>query len=256
MGLLTGKKAVIFGVDNKKSIAYAIAKRLKEEGCELGFTYAGRIMEKRVRPISEELGGKFCIPCDVTLDEQIIETFGTVEKEFGRFDILIHSVAFAPQDALKGRFIETTRPAFRQALDISAYSLVALARHAEPLMNDNGTILTMSYLGAVRVVKNYNVMGVAKAALESITRYLAEDLGERNIRVNAISAGPIRTMAASGIGGLRHILSTIPKIAPLHRNVSADDVAGNALYLVSDLSQGVTGEVLYVDAGYSIVGLH
>jgi len=245
MGLLTGKKAVIFGVANKKSIAYAIAKRLKEEGCELGFTYAGRIMEKRVRPISEELGGKFCIPCDVTLDEQIIETFGTVEKEFGRFDILIHSVAFAPQDALKGRFIETTRPAFRQALDISAYSLVALARHAEPLMNDNGTILTMSYLGAVRVVKNYNVMGVAKAALESITRYLAEDLGERNIRVNA-----------SGIGGLRHILSTIPKIAPLHRNVSADDVAGNALYLVSDLSQGVTGEVLYVDAGYSIVGLH
>ena len=255
-GLLKGKKAVIFGVANRKSIAYAIAKKMKEEGAELGFTYAGKIMEKRVMPISEELAGKFCIPCDVLLDEQIIRTFQTVKKEFGNLDILLHSVAFAPQDALKGRFVDTTRQAFQLSLGVSAYSLVALARYAEPLMSEGGSILTMTYLGADRVVKNYNVMGVAKAALESSVRYLAEDMGEKGIRVNALSAGPIRTMAASGIGGLRHILATFPKVAPLHRNVTPEDVAGTAVFLASDLASGVTGEVIYVDAGYNIVGLH
>ena len=255
MGLLDGKKALIFGVANKKSIAYEIAKKFKEEGAELGFTYAGEALEKRVVPISEELGGKFCVKCDVTDDNDLNNTFETVKEKFGNFDILVHSIAFAPAEDLKGRFIDTSRNGFLKAMEISAYSLVELARRAEPLMNKHGSIITMTYYGSVKVVKNYNVMGVAKAALESSMRYLANELGEKGIRVNAISAGPIKTLAASGLSGFRKILSLIEERAPLKRNVTQEDVAKAALFLCSDLSSGVTGDVLYVDSGYNILGL-
>ncbi|HOP40341.1 MAG TPA: enoyl-ACP reductase, partial [Geobacteraceae bacterium] len=211
---------------------------------------------KRVRPISEELGGKFCVPCDVTLDEQIIRTFKRVEKEFGTFDILIHSVAFAPQDALKGRFIDTTRPAFRQALDISAYSLIALTREAYPFMKEQGgSIIAMTYYAAEKVFPNYNVMGVAKAALEANVRYLAEAVGVDGIRVNAISAGPVKTLAASGVGGFHQIAAHIEAHAPLRCNIDQLDVANTALFLCSDLSRRITGGVHFVDSGYNIMGM-
>mgnify|MGYP005849080775 CR=1 FL=1 len=255
MGLLDGKKALIFGVANNKSIAYAIAKRFKEEGAELGFTYAGEALKKRVEPISEELGGVFCVPCDVTNDEEIGMTFDTVAKKFGKFDILVHSVAYATAEDLKGRYIDTSRSGFKLALDISAYSLVALCRSAEPYLNQNSSVMAMTYYGSEKVIQNYNVMGVAKAALESSVRYLAKDLGEKGIKVNAISAGPIKTLAASGISGFKNILSTIAEKAPLRKNVTAEDVAGTALYLASDLSSGVTGEVIFVDSGYNILGI-
>lgn len=255
MGLLDGKKAVIFGVANNKSIAYAIAKRFKDEGAELGFTYAGEALQRRVEPISEELGGIFCVPCDVTNDEEIKTTFDTVAEKFGKFDILVHSVAYAPAEDLKGRYIDTSRSGFKLALDISAYSLVALCKFAEPYLNKNASIMAMTYYGSEKVIQNYNVMGVAKAALESSVRYLAKDLGEKDIKVNAISAGPIKTLAASGISGFKHILSTIAEKAPLKKNVTAEDVAGTALYLASNLSSGVTGEVIFVDSGYNILGL-
>ncbi|MGA1861311.1 enoyl-ACP reductase [Deferribacter thermophilus] len=255
MGLLEGKKALIFGVANNKSIAYAIAKRFKEEGAELGFTYASEPLEKRVKPISEELGGKFCVKCDVTNELELEETFKVVEKEFGKFDILVHSIAYAPAEDLKGRFIDTSREGFLTAMEVSAYSLVKLAKLSEPLMNEEGSIVTMTYYGSVKVVKNYNVMGVAKAALEASVRYLANELGEKKIRVNAISAGPIKTLAASGVAGFRSILSLIEERAPLRRNVTQDDVAKAALFLCSDLASGVTGDILYVDSGYNILGL-
>ncbi|KAA0258340.1 enoyl-ACP reductase FabI [Deferribacter autotrophicus] len=255
MGLLAGKKALIFGVANNKSIAYAIAKKFKEEGAELGFTYAGDALKRRVEPISEELGGKFCVKCDVTNEDELQSTFEVVEKEFGKFDILVHSIAFAPAEDLKGRFIDTSKEGFLKAMEISAYSLVRLAKLSEPLMNEGGSIVTMTYYGSVKVVKNYNLMGVAKAALESSMRYLANDLGEKKIRINAISAGPIKTLAASGIAGFRTILSLIEERAPLKRNVTQEDVAKAALFLCSDMASGVTGDILYVDSGYNILGL-
>jgi len=255
MELLEGKKALIFGVANNRSIAYGCAKRFKEEGCELAFTYAGEALEKRVKPISEELGGKLCIPCDVSDDASVKACFETVEKEFGKFDILVHSVAFAPREALQGRYIDTEREDFKTALDISAYSLVSLAKASENLINDGGSIMCMSYLGAEKVVPKYNVMAVAKAALECSTRYLANDLGERQIRVNAISAGPIKTLAASGVGGLKELLNHVGSLSPLKRNVTQDEVGNTAVYLASDLSSGVTGETIYVDAGYNIIGI-
>lgn len=255
MGLLEGKKALIFGVANTKSIAYAVAKLFKEEGAELAFTYAGDALEKRVVPISEELGGKVCIKCDVSSDESIKEAFEVIEKDFGNFDILVHSVAYAPSEALKGRYLDTDRNAFKVALDISAYSLVAVCKASEKLLNDNGSVMCMTYYGAEKVVMNYNVMGVAKSALESSTRYLAYEMGERGIKVNAISAGPIKTLAASGIGGFKNILAHIEEHAPLRTNITQEDVARTALYLATNLSSGVTGEVLHVDAGYSIMGI-
>ncbi|TYB36230.1 MAG: enoyl-ACP reductase, partial [Flexistipes sinusarabici] len=251
---LKGKKALIFGVANQKSIAYSIAKKLKEQGVELGFTYAGEQLQRRVEPLSEELGGAFCVKCDVTDDADIEKTFKTVQDKFGQIDILVHAVAYAPADDLKGRFVDTTREGFKTAMEISVFSLVNLAKHAEPFMSEGSTIITMTYYGSEKVVKNYNVMGVAKAALESSVRYLANELGEKGIRVNAISAGPIKTLAASGISGFKTILARIEEKSPLRRNVTGDDVANTSLYLCSELSRGVTGEVIYVDSGYNIVG--
>jgi len=255
MGLLKGKKALIFGVANNKSIAYAIARNFIEQGAEVAFSYAGEKLLGRVEKVSEELGGKFLVPCNVDSDAEIASCFEFVKEQWGTFDILVHSVAYAPSEALKGRYIDTQRAHFAMALDISAYSLVAIAKGAEPLMNDGGSIICMSYLGAEKVIKNYNVMGVAKAALESSTQYLAYDLGERKIRVNAISAGPIKTLAAAGISDFKKIFNHIAENAPLRDNCTQEDVGRTAVYLASNLASAVTGEVIHVDCGYSIMGL-
>src|SRR5687768_13162294 len=255
MKLLEGKKALIFGVANNRSIAWGIAKAFHEHGAELGFSYAIPQLEKRVIPLAEELGVRFVEKCDVTNDDEIETTFGKAADHFGQIDILIHAIAFAPQNELEGRFYDTTRAGFATALDISAYSLVALSRAALPLMTNGGSILTLSYYGAEKVIPHYNVMGVAKAALEASVRYLAADLGEKNIRVNAISAGPIKTLAASGIGDFRYILKWNEYNAPLKRNVSIEEVGDSGVYLLSDLSRGVTGEVHHVDSGYHVVGM-
>lgn len=255
MGLLDGKKAVIFGVANNKSIAYAIAKKLRAEGAEIGLTYAGEALKKRVEPIAEELDASFCIQCDVTDDNAIKACFETIEEKFSKFDFLIHSVAFAPAEDLKGRAKDISREGFHVAMDISAYSLIALTKYSEPLMNDDGSIIAMTYLGSVQHVQKYDLMGMAKAALESIIRYLSVDLGEKGIKVNAISAGPIKTLAARGVSDFRLLLSHVTERAPLKRNVTQEDVAGTAAYLCSDMSSGVTGQILYVDSGFNIIGV-
>ncbi len=256
MGLLDGKKGVIFGVANERSIAWAIARRLREEGADLAFTYAGPALESRVRPLAESLGAPIIMPCDVTRDEEIENVFGAIEKEWGGLDMLVHSLAFAKKEELKGDFLQTSRAGFAMAMDISAYSLLALARAAAPLLEvRGGSIATMTYYGSEKVIENYNVMGVAKAALEATMRYLAAEMGKAGIRVNAISAGPVRTLAAMGISGFRTILDLVEKKAPLGRNITQDDVAGTALYLLSELSRGVTGETIFVDAGYNIMGM-
>ncbi|HCO11788.1 MAG TPA: NADH-specific enoyl-ACP reductase, partial [Desulfonauticus sp.] len=249
------KKALIFGVANERSIAYGISKIFKEQGAKLAFSYLGEALKKRVEPISEQLGGDFIFPCDVSKDEDILAAKEIVVEKWGNFDILVHSVAFAQREDLQGRFIETSRKGFQIALDISAYSLVKLCQDFEELLNPGGSVLTMTYYGSEKAVPNYNVMGVAKAALEASVRYLAVDLGAKNIRINAISAGPIKSLAASGISGFKTILKTIEEKAPLGRNITQEDVAKTALYLASDLSSGVTGEVIFVDAGYNILGL-
>ncbi|KUJ95851.1 MAG: Enoyl-[acyl-carrier-protein] reductase (NADH) [Desulfonauticus sp. 38_4375] len=253
--LLKDKKALIFGVANERSIAYGISKIFKEQGAKLAFSYLGEALKKRVEPISEQLGGDFIFPCDVSKDEDILAAKEIVVEKWGNFDILVHSVAFAQREDLQGRFIETSRKGFQIALDISAYSLVKLCQDFEELLNPGGSVLTMTYYGSEKAVPNYNVMGVAKAALEASVRYLAVDLGAKNIRINAISAGPIKSLAASGISGFKTILKTIEEKAPLGRNITQEDVAKTALYLASDLSSGVTGEVIFVDAGYNILGL-
>ncbi|MBI5235266.1 MAG: enoyl-ACP reductase [Deltaproteobacteria bacterium] len=256
MGILDGKKGIIFGVANDKSIAWAIAKALSAEGMELAFTYAGEAFESRVKPLAETLGAKMVLPCDVTKDDQIAAVFEKIKNEWGALDGLVHSLAFAKKEELKGEFLNTSRDGFALALDVSAFSLVALAKGAAPLMEANGgSIITLTYYGSEKVVANYNVMGVAKAALETSAKYLAADLGPKNIRVNAISAGPVKTLAAMGITGFKAILDVVEAKAPLKRNVSLDDVAKTALYLMSGLSSGVTGEVIHVDAGFSIVGI-
>jgi len=255
MGLLDGKKGVIFGVANERSIAWAIAQALNKEGMELAFSYAGEALESRVRPLAESIGSKLVLPCDVTDDSQIDAVFNTLSKEWGGIDALVHSLAFAKKEELKGEFVNTSREGFKVALDVSAYSLVALARRASTLMEGRpGSIITLSYYGSEKVIQNYNVMGVAKAALEASVRYLAADLGPKNIRVNTISAGPIKTLAAMGITGFKAILDQVETKAPLKRNVTQEDVAKTALYLLSDLSSGVTGEIIYVDAGFNIIG--
>lgn len=255
MGLLNGKKGVIFGVANERSIAWAIASALHKEGMELAFTYAGEALASRVRPLAEGIGSKIILPCDVTNDGQIESVFNDIKANWGSLDTLIHSVAFAKKEELKGEYLNTSREGFRVALDVSAYSLVALSRAAAPLMQGgNGSIITMSYYGSEKVIPNYNVMGVAKAALECSVKYLASDLGPKGIRVNAISAGPVKTLAAMGITGFKAILDAVEARAPLRRNITHDEIAGTALYLASGLSSGVTGEVVYVDAGYNIMG--
>lgn len=254
MGLLDGKKGIIFGVANERSIAWAIAQILKNEGMELAFTYV-EALESRVRPLAESIGAKLIMPCDVTIDSQIDSVFETVKKEWGGLDALVHSLAFAKKEELKGEFLTTSREGFNLALDVSAYSLVALARGAAPLMEGrNGAMVTLTYYGSEKVIVNYNVMGVAKAALEASVRYLAADLGPKNIRINSISAGPVKTLAAMGISGFKTILDQVEAKAPLRRNITQEDVAKTALYLLSDLSSGVTGELIHVDSGYSIMG--
>jgi enoyl-[acyl-carrier protein] reductase I len=249
--LLKGKKALILGIANERSIGYAIAQQFKQNGAELALTYAGDAIKKRIIPIAAELGTSIVLPCDVSSDDEIKNLFQELKKVWPNFDILVHSVAFANKDELTGGFLNTTREGFRVALDISAYSLIGLTKEALPMLNSGGSVLTLSYYGATKVVQNYNVMGVAKAALEASVRYLAWDLGPKNIRVNAISAGPIKTLAASGIRGFRSILDSVGQLSALKRNVTADEVGKSALYFASDLSSGVTGEVHFVDSGFN-----
>jgi enoyl-[acyl-carrier protein] reductase I len=243
-------------VANDRSIAWAIATALHNEGAELAFTYAGEILEKRVRPLAEGIGAKIVLPCDVTKDEEIEQVFAHLKQAWGHLDILIHSIAYATKEDLSRPYIATSRQGFHLALDVSSYSLVALAGKAAPLMEGRrGAIVTMTYIGSEKVVPNYNVMGVAKAALEASVKYLAYDLGPNGIRVNAISAGPIKTLAAAGIADFRDMLKYASDRAPLKRNIDADEVGQTALYLVSDMASAVTGEILYVDAGYHIMGM-
>ncbi len=257
MGLLTGKTALIFGVANDHSIAWGIAQALAREGAALGFSYAGEALAKRVRPLAASVNSTFVEPCDVTKDEDIEAVMAKAKAELGEIDILIHAIAFANRDELSGPYYNTSRAGFHLAMDISVYSFTALARAALPFMRPDGAMLTLSYLGAVRAVTHYNVMGVAKAALEASVRYLAVDMGahEKHIRVNAISAGPIRTLASAGVSGFKAMYTGFKDLAPLRRHVSIDDVGNSALYLCSPLANGVTGEVHYVDAGYSIIGV-
>ena len=255
MNLLEGKKALVFGVANKHSIAWSIAEAFQQQWAEVGLSYGIPQLEKRVMPLAEEIGCAFVEKCDVTADEEIDATFARAADHFGAIDILVHSIAYAPSEELEGRFYDTSREGFRIAMDISAYSFIALANRAHKLMPNGGSMMTMTYYGAEKVVPHYNVMGVAKAALEASTRYLAADLGPHNIRVNAISAGPIKTLAAAGIAGFRKMLGYVGERAPLRRNIDQDEVAKTALWLCSDLGSGVTGEVIYVDAGYHILGM-
>ena len=255
MGLLSGKKALIFGVANDHSIAWGIAQALHAEGAVLGFSSVEALLEKRVRPLAGSLGAIFVEPCDVQNDEQIARVLARWDETYGGLDVLVHALAFARREDLDGRFIDTSRDGFALALDVSAYSLVALAHAAEPLMPAGSSIVTLTYYGAEKVVANYNVMGVAKAALEATVRYLAVDLGPAGVRVNAISAGPVRTLAAAGIAGFKSLYGRFRDVAPLRRNISIEDVGASAVYLASDLSRAVTGEVLYVDAGFNVLGV-
>ncbi|NJN14986.1 MAG: enoyl-ACP reductase [Oscillochloris sp.] len=255
MGLLDGKKGLILGVANDHSIAWGIAQALHREGASLGFTYVGETLERRVRPLAQSLNAPLIEPCDVASDEQIAALMERVRETFGTIDILVHAVAFANKDELNGAYLNTSRAGFALAMDISVYSLIGVLKAAEPLLNPGASVLTLSYHGAQKVMPNYNVMGVAKAALEASVRYLAADLGPHNIRVNAISAGPIRTLAASGIAGFRLLHKAIAEQAPLRRNVTIDDVGNAALYLCSDLARSVTGEIHYVDAGFNVIGI-
>jgi enoyl-[acyl-carrier protein] reductase I len=253
--LMRGKRGLIMGVANNRSIAWAIAQAVAAQGGEVAFTYQGEALEKRVRPLAASIGSDFLVPCDVTSDEAIDEAFAALAAKWGKIDFLVHAIGFADKNFLRGRFLDTPRAAFLQALDISCYSFAAVGRRAAALMPDGGALLTMSYLGAERVVPHYNVMGVAKAALEASVRYMAADLGAAQIRVNAISAGPIRTLAASGIGDFTYIMKWNKYNAPLERNVELEEVGGAGLYMLSDLSKGVTGEVHHVDCGYHTVGM-
>lgn len=253
--MLPGKKILVLGVANQMSIAWGIAQALKGAGAELAFTYPNAAIEKRVRPLAAELGCPLVLPCDVQSDSDLDRLFADLKREWGRLDGVVHSIAFADRVELDNPFIRTSRGGFAKALDVSAYSLVAVAARAESLLATGGSILTLSYLGSQRVIRNYNVMGVAKAALEASVRYLAADLGPKGIRVNAISAGPVKTLAAMGIPDFKSLLSRFTQIAPLQRNVTLEDVAGAALFLMSSLGAGVTGEVLYVDCGFSQMGI-
>ena len=257
MGFLSGKRALIVGVASDRSIAWGIAEAMHREGAELAFTYANDKLKERVDTLAQSIGSKLVLPLDVTVDAQLDAVFATLQREWGQLDIVIHAVAFAPREALAGSFTQSTsREAFAIAHDVSSYSLTALARGAAPLMQGRaGAILTLSYLGAVRAIPSYNVMGLAKASLEANVRFLAADLGPQGIRVNGISAGPIKTLAAAGIGGFRKMLSRVAAVAPLRRNVTQEDVGNAAAFLCSDLAAGITGEILYVDGGFSTVGM-
>jgi len=253
--LMHGKRGLIMGVANDRSIAWGIAKALAEHGATLAFTYQGDALEKRVRPLADSLGSQLVLPCDVTDPGSIDSVFATLEDAWGGLDFVVHAIAFSDKDELKGRYLDTSPENFARTMNISCYSFTAVCQRAVPMMKDGGSLLTLTYAGAERVMPHYNVMGVAKAALETSVKYLAVDLGGENIRVNAISAGPIKTLAASGIGDFRYILKWNELNAPLKRNTTIDDVGGAGLYLLSDLSSGVTGEVHHVDSGYHVVGM-
>ena len=256
MGLMEGKKGLIFGVANDRSLAWHIAEKAHKEGAELGFTHLPPPkMERRVRILAEPIGAKVILPCDITDDDQVMRVFRETHEVMGDLDFVVHSIAFASRAALSEPYYETTRADFLQAMEISAYSLVALAKYGLPVMAEGGSMLCLTYMGSVKVIPGYNVMGVCKAALESSVRYLAAELGrEKSIRVNSISAGPVQTLSAAGVSGFDKMLRHYPQKAPLHRNIRAHEVGSAGLYLLSDLSSGVTGEIHYVDAGYNIIG--
>jgi enoyl-[acyl-carrier protein] reductase I len=252
---MQGKKGLIIGVANNRSIAYGIAKACKNQGAEIILTYQNEKLQKRVEKVANELDVKNIYPLDVTKVEEIDALKEAIEKDYGKIDFLVHSVAFAPREALDGKFIDTSKEAFNIAMEISVYSLIEVVQKLEPIMNDGASILTLTYLGSTRYIPHYNVMGVAKAALEASVRYLAVDLGERKIRINALSAGPIKTLAASGIGDFSEILKYNEKNSPLMKNVTIEEVGNSGMYLLSDLSSGVSGEVHFVDSGYNIMGM-
>lgn len=253
--LLEGKRGLIMGLANDKSIAWGIAKACGEAGAELCFSYQGEALKKRVEPLAKSLNSEYLLECDVSNGSDIAQLFDHIEKTWGTLDFVVHAIGFSDKNELRGRYVDTSHENFAMTMDISVYSFTAVTRHAEKIMNTGGSLLTMTYFGAEQVMPHYNVMGVAKAALEASVMYLAEDLGKDGIRVNALSAGPIKTLAASGIGDFRYILKWNELNSPLRRNVNITDVGGSALYLLSDLSSGVTGEVLHVDAGYHVVGM-
>ena len=253
--LLQGKRGLVMGVANGKSLAWGISKAVSAHGAELAFTYQGEMLEKRVRPLAEEVGSSFVLPCDVTDAASMDAVFATIEKEWGSLDFLVHAIGFSDKNELRGRYVDTTPENFAMTMNISCYSFTAVAQRAEKLMGEGGSMLTLSYMGAERVIPHYNVMGLAKAALESSVKYLAKDLGKQGIRVNAISAGPIKTLASSGIGDFRYILKWNELNSPLRRNITIDEVGKAGLYLLSDLSSGVTGEIHHVDSGYNVIGM-
>ncbi|WP_031309489.1 enoyl-ACP reductase FabI [Sphingobium sp. C100] len=254
-GLMTGKRGLIMGLANDKSLAWGIAKALHVQGAELAFSYQGDALAKRVRPLAEQVGSDFLIDCDVTDMDKLDAAFAEIEARWGRLDFVVHAIGFSDKNELRGLYVDTSLDNFLLTMNVSAYSFVAVTRRARALMPDGGSILTLSYYGAEKVIPHYNVMGVAKAALETSVKYLAMDLGPENIRVNAISAGPIKTLAASGIGDFRYILKWNELNSPLRRNVTIEDVGGAGLYLLSDLASGVTGEIHHVDAGYNVIGM-
>ncbi len=255
MGLLEGKNALIFGLANDKSIAWGITQAFKREGANIGISYAGEILERRVKPLAEQVDCKWVEECDITKDDQIAATVEKAASHFGKIDVLVHSIAYAGREELSGPYHNTTREGFKVAMEVSVFSLVALTHAFLPILNPGASVMCMTYHGSVKVAPRYNVMGVAKAALESSTRYLAYDLGPQKIRVNAISAGPIRTLAAAGVGGFRDMYKHFSDIAPMRENVTIEDVGNSAVFLASDLSSHVTGEVLYVDSGFNIMGV-
>lgn len=254
-GLMAGKRGLIMGLANDKSIAWGIARAVAAEGAELAFSYHGEALKKRVDPLAGQLGSSLVLPCDVSDESSIDTLFQALRQEWGSLDFVVHAIGFSDKEQLRGRYADTTRDNFLMTMDISVYSFTAVARHAAAMMPNGGSLLTLTYYGAERVMPHYNVMGVAKAALEASVRYLAEDLGKDNIRVNAISAGPIKTLAASGIGDFRYIMKWNELNSPLRRNVTQEDVGNSALYLLSRLGAGVTGETHHVDAGYHVVGM-
>lgn len=254
-GLMAGKRGLIMGVANDRSLAWSISKSLHAHGAEMAFTYQGDALLKRVTPLAESIGSNLVLPCDVTDEASIDAVFDKLKDEWGALDFLVHAIAYSDKDELKGKYVDTTSNNFAQTMVISCYSFTAICQRAQQLMSDGGSLVTLTYSGAERVMPHYNVMGVAKAALEASVRYLAEDLGPEGIRVNAISAGPMKTLAASGIGDFRYILKWNEYNSPLRRNVTSEDVGGAGLYLLSELSSGVTGETHHVDCGYNIVGM-
>ena len=254
-GVMAGKRGLIMGVANERSIGWGIAAKLAEQGAELAFTFQGDALKKRVEPLAASVGSDFVVECDVTDDASVDAVFTQVEERWGKLDFVVHAIAYSDKEELTGGYVDTSRDNFTKTMDISVYSFTAIAKRAAELMPDGGSLLTMTYYGAERVMPHYNVMGVAKAALEASVRYLAVDLGKQNIRVNGLSAGPMKTLAASGIGDFRYILKWNEYNSPLKRNVTLEDVGGSGLYLVSDLSSGVSGETHHVDCGYHVVGM-